>query len=187
MNAVNVYDQSYDTANDNMYNDNVYGDYEYVQSFDNLRVYAAETGLSQDRWTVLLRTPYEGGRGAVKMKIDTQAQCNVLSKRSNDNMKTQANLRLCRAESTIRAFDNSVASPLGKTRLETIVKGHTYVLECEEVDGEVPNLLGTVDSERPGPVRRVHSAARQIGSENVNARESMQGVSERVPHCQKYC
>ena len=116
------------------------------------------------------------------MTIDTQVQCNVLSKRSYDNMKTHANLRLCRTESTITAFGNSVVSPVGKTRFETIVKGHRYALECEVVDGEVPNLLGAVGSERLGLVRRVHAAARQIGSENVSARESKQGISESVPH-----
>ena len=35
---------------------------------------------SSDPWSILLPTPYENGRGAVQMKIDTQAQCNVLSK-----------------------------------------------------------------------------------------------------------
>ena len=52
------------------------------QFSDTLHIYTVnnEKGLNNtSEWSVTLRTPYEAGKGAVKMFIDTQAQCNVIS------------------------------------------------------------------------------------------------------------
>ena len=104
--------------------------------------------------------------------------------RSYDKMKAHANLILYRTESTITVFGNTLVRPMGKTRFETIVIGQRYELECEVVDGEVPNLLGAADSDWLGLIRRVHSATRQRVSENVPPRVSKQvlGVSDSVLH-----
>jgi hypothetical protein len=100
------------------------------------------------QWSILLRTPYENGRGAVQMKIDTQAQCNILSDKSYSNMAKHANLKLYPTQSTITAFGNSVVTPIGKTNFEVILKGERFTIECVVVEGRVPNLLGAQDSER---------------------------------------
>ena len=112
---------------------------------------------THDQWSVCLRTPYQNSKGAVKMKIDTQAHCNTLCKTTFDRMAPHGNLKLVPSDSTITAFGNSVIAPVGKTSFEVIVKGETHVIECEVIDDVVPNLLGAKDSERLGLIKRVYS------------------------------
>ena len=112
----------------------------------------------EDPWTVVLRTPYKNGKVGVKMKIDTQAHCNTLSKESFDKLCNHANLKLLSSESTITAFGNGIVKPIGKAQIQVVLKKRTFVVQCEVVDGNVPNLLSARDSERLGLVRRVYSA-----------------------------
>jgi hypothetical protein len=49
-------------------------------------------------------------------------------------------------------------TPIGKTNFEVILKGERFTIECEVVEGTVPNLLGAQDSERLGLIKRVYTA-----------------------------
>ena len=59
----------------------------YLDEFSNLNIFAVgksgQGGRSSSKeWDVLLKTPYLNGTGAVCMKIDTQAECNVISEKN---------------------------------------------------------------------------------------------------------
>ncbi|XP_064630948.1 uncharacterized protein LOC135489499 [Lineus longissimus] len=135
-------------------------DYEPTEEMDSLHIYSIKTRSTTrdsagDTWTVLLHTPYENGRGAIRMKIDTQAHCNTMSKTSFDRMQQHGHLQLKSTASTITAFGNTTVVPVGKTTFDVIMKGETHSIECEVVPGNVPNLLGAKDSERLGLVKCV--------------------------------
>ena len=130
-------------------------------NFNTLNIYSIGVGENHvyptDFWNVILPTPYENGKGAVKMKIDTQAECNTLSKRSFDRMAPHGNLTLLPSKTIINAFGNSKIKPVGKTTFTVIHKDRLHDIECEVVDGEVPNLLGGESSKTLGLIRRVHT------------------------------
>ena len=165
----------HDSDNYNESDNNMYHDQQAAQSHssqisdqfsDTLHIYAINNDRSNDidnglnnnsEWSVTLRTPYEGGKGAVKMFIDTQAQCNVISKKTFQNMSVHANLHLEPPFSTITAFGNNVVLPVGSTKFDVIHKNVLHTLKCEVVDGNVPNLLGSHDSKKLGLVKRIHS------------------------------
>jgi hypothetical protein len=150
-------------------------EYEFVTNdFNALNIYAMSNNDAKsvnsvnahDKWPVLLRTPYENGRGAVSMKIDTQAQCNVLSEKSYRRMSEHANIALNESNSVIRAFGNSCVKPIGKTCFEVVNNDKMYQLECEVVSSDVPNILGAKDSEALGFIKRVMSADPQANDQN---------------------
>ena len=146
-------------------------DYEYetvnMNSLSICAVHTKNNGTEFDPWTILLRTPYDNGKVAVKMKIDTQAQCNTLSKTSFDNLRRHVNLKLLNTRSTITVFGNGTVEPIGRVRFQALVKGRTYTIQCEVVDAIVPNLLGAKDSERLGLVKRVYTTKREHKQEHV--------------------
>jgi hypothetical protein len=156
----------YDQSNDMYGADNVSDNLR-----DSLKIYAMGTtnivSKCDDKWSVLLRTPYDEGKGALKMKIDTQAQCNVLSKTSFDRMSKF--VKLSPTNLRITAFGNSSVYPVGRTIVDIMHKSKLHKLECEVVDAEVPNIIGAKDSEVLGLVRRVYlNTAKSVNAECTN-------------------
>ena len=104
-----------------------YFEYEPVEDFNTLSIYAVGTennNAKPDPWSILMRTPYENGKGALRMKIDTQAQCNTISKESFDRMSKHVNLTRKPTNSTIRAFGNSVIVPICRIIVDVIVQSY---------------------------------------------------------------
>lgn len=158
------------------------------QFSDTLHIYALNNDNSlnnnnnslnnPNEWSVILRTPYEAGKGAVKMFIDTQAQCNVISMKTFQNMSKHANLQLEPTLSTITAFGNNSILPVGTTKFNVIHNNVFYTLTCEVVDGNVPNLLGSNDSMKLGLVKRVHSCEQDTKRSDKNTSEFL----NRIPN-----
>ena len=134
-----------------------------------------------DPWSIILPTPYQNRKVAVKMKIDTQAHCNTLSKESFQRLSKHVKLKVRPSNATIKAFGNSIVVPIGKTNVDFIVKQKQYSVECEIIDGQVPNLLGAVDSERLGLVRRVYSMSQQKPPQNLSQKENCQKMKQSIP------
>ncbi len=63
----------------NARNDHEMYEYEPADDMNALSICAIDTNKNTDdeKWAIVLRTPYKNGQVAVKMKIDTQAQCNT--------------------------------------------------------------------------------------------------------------
>ena len=157
VNSVNFCDfDEYDENDDNDYGD----DFDLVPNFESMNIYSIGVNdvSEADTWSVILKTPYENGKGAVKMHIDTQAQCNVLCLKTFTRMAEKSSIKLLRSNSTIGAFGNSTVKPVGQTTFEIVQKnGKIYALTCEVVEGDVPNILSAIDSQRLGFVKRVYA------------------------------
>ena len=172
--------------NDSYYDDyvetNDVPEYELVSSnFNALNIYAMSLNTNyDDKWSVLLQTPYENGRGCVRMKIDTQAQCNVLSEKSYRRMSQNASAEvvLKPSSSMIRAFGNSCVKPIGKTKFDVVQNNVVSTIECEVVSGDVPNILGAEDSEKLGFIRRVMSA-----TQDKDNKFSQRLTNKAIPKC----
>ena len=129
------------------------------------------------------------GKGAIHLKIDTQAECNVISSKTYYNLAKHAKVDFKKSASQITAFGNSVIKPIGKTSFEVVHNEKYYTLECEVVEGEVPNLLGSRDSLRLGLIKRVHNIENSQEKTEVNPLTKQTNLTERitdskhVPNC----
>ena len=189
VNAVTV--QEYENYYEDYDEDNNSAMNEYVDEFNNLCIFAVnkgdDVGIEKSKeWDVILKTPYLQGKGAVCMKIDTQAECNVISNKTFKNLQKHSNIILENTNSQITAFGNTVIKPLGKTTFNVIQSETQYEIECEVVEGNVQNLLGSKDSLRLGLVKRVMSnTCRKDKSELKTPENLMQRIQdvEKVPKC----
>ena len=103
-----------------------------------------------DYFSVTLETPYREGsggamRGCVRFKLDSQAECSILSLESYERMKH--NVPTLKPSTTkITCFGNSTITPLGYTYVDVIVKGVAHTVRCEVVANVNVNLLSSHDS-----------------------------------------
>jgi hypothetical protein len=154
-----VYDNAYDNAYDNVHDgSNVNVDRNgaqaqaYLYSVNTQDVYSVNVPevskykQATSYFTVTLPTVYKEGNltGAVKFRIDTQAECSVLSLSSYNRMKHQLPA-LEPSRTMIMNFGNGTVKPLGVTYIDVVVKGQVYNVRCEIV-ADVPNLLSSHDS-----------------------------------------
>ena len=137
---------------------------EYIDGFNNLHILAIDKSSNVGRdntkskeWDVILKTPYLNGRGSVCMKIDTQAQCNVISYNIFKNLENHGKIKLAKTTSQITAFGNNIVKPVGKISFHVLHNDVLDTIECEVVDGNVQNLLVSKDSLRLGLVKRVNA------------------------------
>jgi len=123
-----------------------------TDSFDNMFVYSIQSHdvtkykEATDYFSVTLPTPYQEGSaiGCVRFKLDSQAECSVLSLESYERMKH--NVPALKPSTTkIMSFGNSTVTPLGYTHVDVLVKGVKHTVRCEVVPN-VPNLLSSHDS-----------------------------------------
>ena len=190
--------------NDNYVSYDAYDDvsYDLVPNVSSLNIYSLhsqENVNGKDHWSVLLRTPYENGRGAIKMHIDTQAQCNVLSMKSFSRMAQHAPVKLVQSSNAIAAFGGSTVTPCGRTSFNVVLKsGELYKLHCEVVSGDVPNILSAQDSQRMGFVKRVYvnKVSRNVNKvkdvkdvkpevKSNNVTQAVSQIAQRIPQVEK--
>ena len=70
------------------------------------------------------------------MKIDTGAQCNIIS-------KAECSIRnLLPSKNVLTAFGGEKMTSLGIAELKVNYKGQDYILKCEVVDRNVSNIIG---------------------------------------------
>ncbi len=114
----------------------------HVTNGDDVSKYKKAT----NHFTEMLETPYmeNGVKGCVIFRLDSQAECTVLSEQSYERMKHNVP-PLRPSHTNIVAFGNMSVSPLGYTPIDVIVKGTQHRLRCEIVP-KVPNLLSSHDS-----------------------------------------
>ena len=118
------------------------------------------------------------------MKIDTQAECNVISYKTFNNLQKYANIKLNETSSRITAFGNGIVKPIGKVSFHVLHNDIQYIIECEVVQGNVQNLLGSKDSLRLGLIKRINAYDKDQTdidkSENIIPRIP---EIEKVPKC----
>ena len=74
-------------------------------------------------------------------------------------MSPHGNLALKPTKTTINAFENGKIIPIGKTIFKVVYKGNCYNIDCEVIDGDVPNLLGGDSSRMLGLVKKVNAVS----------------------------
>ena len=89
------------------------------------------------------------------MKIDTGAQCNIISKAECSKLTDIR--KLLPSKNVLTAFAGEKMTSLGIAELKVNYKGQDYSLKCEVVDRNVSNIIGQADSMRLGIVKRVYS------------------------------
>ena len=90
----------------------------------------------------------------ISFKIDTGAECTILSRKTYIGMQTKPLLQPSKV--AIRGLLGSPAKPMGTIELPVSHKGKMYQLHCEVLDGyNVPNLLSESDSVRMNLIKRI--------------------------------
>ena len=92
------------------------------------------------------------GSKNMTVKIDTGAQCNVISMNTLESLEIQHVLEP--SSINIKVFGGQRLKATGQVTLLVTHKSTTYGVCFQVVNCEVPNILGARDSERLGLVRR---------------------------------
>ena len=103
-------------------------------------------------WSVDLSTKSDG---YISFKIDTGAECSLVSKSTYESMFNKP--MLLQSNIAVRGLLGQPAKSLGTIRLPVRYKGVGYDIKCEVLDGpNVPNILSEMDSVRMNLVKRVN-------------------------------
>ena len=117
-------------------------------------------------WSAELDTGYD----KIVFKLDTGADSSVISKKCYEKLKCKPVLQ--KSNSDIFGLGEQHVKPIGMIKLVCRYKNKEYTVNCEVIDGNVPNLLSCDDCIKMDLVRRV----------NVN--ENCLKVPENVKKCQ---
>ena len=103
-------------------------------------------------WSVDLSTKCDG---FISFKIDTGAECSLVSKTTYESMVNKP--ILLQSNIAVRGLLGQPTKSLGTIRLPVEYKGVEYDIKCEVLDGpNVPNILSEMDSVRMNLVKRVN-------------------------------
>ena len=111
-----------------------------------------ETQLpANDLWKIAFNV----GKHTVQMKIDTGAQCNIISKAECSKLTDIR--KLLPSKNVLTAFSGEKMTSLGIAELKVNYKGQDFILKCGVVDRNVSNIIGQADGMRLHIVKRVYS------------------------------
>ena len=164
-----VHYAEHDSYNDDMYYDTLHYDNFFAEddaevtdcneAMETLTVYATEkcdvkqvNSVKNDVMTVEFQTTRDD---VVKFKIDTAADCSVLTKASYDKMINKPKLRLSKV--AIRGITGNPSKACGTVTLPVRHRGEVVFLNCEVVnDVNCPNLLSEAESLRLNLVKHIN-------------------------------
>ncbi len=119
-------------------------------------VHAAQRdNMNSDRWSVNMCV---NDNTDVTFKIDTQAQCNIVSLNILKQIVANSNvdIPLRPSEVRIRALGGTMIQPVGETVLQCKYRDNVENLKFQVLDRNVPTLLGDIDSVKMGLIARIH-------------------------------
>ena len=133
----------------------VFDDFDSAQ-FETLNIYITTSGdmgekRDKDIWSVKMYTQDDD----VTFRIDTQAECTVMSKLPYDRLKNKPKLQP--SEVRIFGYGGGCVHSMGQIKLPVGYKGKAHLIVCEIIDRKVPNLLSDKDSVRLQLVKRVNA------------------------------
>uniref|UniRef100_A0A146LC45 RNA-directed DNA polymerase n=1 Tax=Lygus hesperus TaxID=30085 RepID=A0A146LC45_LYGHE len=98
---------------------------------------------------------------SVPFKIDSGAQCNVLSSRQVEKLGLDKN-NIQPSKVRITSFSKNTIPVVGKVTLQCTYKSERHSINCYVVDYECSNILGLQSSERMGLIRRVDAMVEEL-------------------------
>jgi hypothetical protein len=116
---------------------------------------------------------------SVVFKLDTGAECNVISKEVYDSVSKQPPRK---TRTKLIAFGGHKLNPCGKAHLLSEYKGRYRVLEFIIVDGNVQNVLGKKSCSELKLVKRVDAIERSITDEYADVFQGLGCVKDVVHH-----
>jgi hypothetical protein len=125
------------------------------------------SGKSALEWTVTVNTLHND---KVLFKIDTGAEINVIGMAAYKAMSTKAELSV--SKTNIYGFGKQPIKPMGEIDLKCMYKDKHYVIKCQIVDANVPNVLSLKDSLAMNLIRRV-DAVTADNAGNIKLPESV--------------
>ena len=106
-----------------------------TSSDEDMFIGALQKGQSDKEWQVTISINGQ----KTKFKIDTGAQCNVISKQK---YLAVSQTPLQKSKAKLTAFDGHKLHTSGKVVIPCKYNGHQYLIEFEVIDQEVPSILG---------------------------------------------
>ena len=117
---------------------------------DGMYIAMVNDNTETEEWEVSIRLNEQ----MVTFKIDTGAQCNVISKETYDRVSKRP---LMKSRAKLTAFGGHRVSACGKTMMVCEYKGKYIPVELEVVKQDVPSVLGLKTSTEMKLVKRIDS------------------------------
>ena len=115
----------------------------------------------------------------VVFKLDTGAECNVISKEVYDSVSKQP---LQKTRTKLVAFGGHKLNPCGKAHILCEYKGRYRVLEFMIVDGNVQNVLGKRSCSELKLVKRVDAIERCITDDYADVFQGLGCIKDVIHH-----
>ena len=145
-----------DSFNDNAYNDNVVYVNDVVPDvYDDKYVWMNGTNVSK-MWSKQFEIQ---NCGQIMFRLDTAAESSIVSKQAFDALRQKPNVRS--SKTRLIGFGNQSIYPIGVTTLPCLHNGKIFNIECEIVDGNVPNVLGLQHCTQMNLVKLVNACENQ--------------------------
>ena len=100
------------------------------------------------------------GKQCVKFVIDTAADTSIMSRKAFSELKVKPKETPC--STPVRGLFGAARYPDSSILLPVEYKGYEYMIECQIVDNNVPNLLSKRDSLKLGLVKRVYNVVNDV-------------------------
>ena len=128
---------------------------------EELLIYSIDS-KNTGKWVVDLRI----GSRVLRCKIDTGADCSVISMKTLQSVVNASSIRLTRTKSKLRVYDGSRVSVLGTITLQVEYKNTYKLITFNVVDQDLPSVLGIPGIEELGLLQRVFTLETEA---NTNA------------------
>lgn len=137
-----------------------------VESLNIYMTYKTPASVENNMWSVIFNTTTGD---LINFKIDTAAECTVITKQVYDSMGQKPILQ--KSNIVICGFGGASVKSLGTVNLPVLHKGNVETIACEIVDRNVPNVLSHKDSVRLQLVCRVNNVGQVKGDKARKATE----------------
>mgnify|MGYP001557088947 CR=1 FL=1 len=91
----------------------------------------------------------------LRCKIDTGADCSVVSMKTLQSIMNSSSIKLTRTKSNLRVYDGSRVSVLGTITLQVEYRDKYKLITFNVVDQDLPSVLGTPGIEELGLLQRI--------------------------------
>jgi hypothetical protein len=112
-----------------------------------------ETREEKEKWSELLKIRDK----KVKFKLDTGAECNVLSLKTYNSLGITE--KLSKSTCKLLAYSGHQMSPLGQNQLTCEYKGQKHIIQFQIVERDPPAILGRSTCQSLGLIKRIHEVS----------------------------
>ncbi|XP_056109383.1 uncharacterized protein K02A2.6-like [Rhinichthys klamathensis goyatoka] len=118
-----------------------------------IQAVTTETREEKEKWSELLKIRDK----KVKFKLDTGAECNVLSLKTYNSLGITE--KLSKSTCKLLTYSGHQMSPVGQNQLTCEYKGQKHIIQFQIVERDAPAILGRSTCQSLGLIQRIHEVS----------------------------